>query len=292
MVYINSDWKGVQFLSLVILCHIFPYAFLQLKFADFYSFFNNAACSLAIFTEDDHSTNLHGCSCHGRISSVHVTLIMLVKYRKYKIYQIQYIAFSDVLKRHSLKFGGHFCHVRLVYFLLQVCRCISELCRHRPLQNNTMLSECKSRTDIPEPEVATAFILFYFSIFCFHVLLMIESDNSVDMHIQELFARLLVLLHNPLAREQLATQILTVSTLSWLFHGEIMCYSIVHEKMVFHKQQSFTYDVYNFTTVDIKCFLLPKTFSIFCCISGLSLQSLNRNSCSHMLKLSLNFSST
>lgn len=59
-----------------------------------------------------------------------------------------------------------------------VCKCISELCRHRSLPNNTMLSECKSRTDIPEPE--------------------------------ELFARLLVLLHNPLAREQLATQILTV----------------------------------------------------------------------------------
>ncbi|XVF07807.1 hypothetical protein REPUB_Repub06bG0171700 [Reevesia pubescens] len=59
-----------------------------------------------------------------------------------------------------------------------VCRCIAELCRHRSSYNNNMLDDCKARGDIPNPE--------------------------------ELFARLLVLLHNPLAREQLATQILTV----------------------------------------------------------------------------------
>ncbi|KAF3441780.1 hypothetical protein FNV43_RR15695 [Rhamnella rubrinervis] len=59
-----------------------------------------------------------------------------------------------------------------------VCRCISELCRHRSSDSDTMLSECKARADIPNPE--------------------------------ELFARLLVLLHDPLAGEQLATQILTV----------------------------------------------------------------------------------
>ncbi|KAJ8753981.1 hypothetical protein K2173_001879 [Erythroxylum novogranatense] len=59
-----------------------------------------------------------------------------------------------------------------------VCRCISELCRHRSLNSNSMLNECKTRGDIPSPE--------------------------------ELFARLLVLLHDPLAREQLATQIFSV----------------------------------------------------------------------------------
>nr|POE91853.1 protein shoot gravitropism 6 [Quercus suber] len=59
-----------------------------------------------------------------------------------------------------------------------VCRCISELCRHRPSHSDNMLSECKARSDIPNPE--------------------------------ELLARLVVLLHDPLAREQLATQILTV----------------------------------------------------------------------------------
>ncbi|CAK9157687.1 unnamed protein product [Ilex paraguariensis] len=59
-----------------------------------------------------------------------------------------------------------------------VCKCISELCRRRSSHSDVMLSECKDRTDIPHP--------------------------------QELFARLLVLLHNPLARELLATQILTV----------------------------------------------------------------------------------
>jgi hypothetical protein len=42
-----------------------------------------------------------------------------------------------------------------------------------------MLIECKARADIPNPE--------------------------------ELFTRLVVLLHNPLAKEQLASQILTVS---------------------------------------------------------------------------------
>ncbi|KHG30714.1 HEAT repeat-containing 7A [Gossypium arboreum] len=59
-----------------------------------------------------------------------------------------------------------------------VCRCIAELCRYRSSFNNNMLDDCKDRSDIPNPE--------------------------------ELFARLVVLLHNPLVREQRATQILTV----------------------------------------------------------------------------------
>ncbi|XP_043703621.1 protein SHOOT GRAVITROPISM 6 isoform X1 [Telopea speciosissima] len=57
-----------------------------------------------------------------------------------------------------------------------VCRCISELCRHR--SSNSILTEYRARSDIPNPE--------------------------------ELLARLVVLLHDPLAREQLPTQILTV----------------------------------------------------------------------------------
>ncbi|KAL6133487.1 hypothetical protein ACLB2K_065722 [Fragaria x ananassa] len=59
-----------------------------------------------------------------------------------------------------------------------VCRCISELCRHRSSYSDTMVKDCKARADIPNPE--------------------------------ELFVRLVVLLHDPLAREQLASQILTV----------------------------------------------------------------------------------
>lgn len=59
-----------------------------------------------------------------------------------------------------------------------VCRCISELCRHRSGNNSIMLSECKARTDIPTSE--------------------------------ELFTRLIVLLHDPLAREHQATHILSV----------------------------------------------------------------------------------
>ncbi|CAN4121476.1 unnamed protein product [Withania somnifera] len=59
-----------------------------------------------------------------------------------------------------------------------VCKCISELCRRRSSQSGAAVLECKARADIPHPE--------------------------------ELFARLIVLLHNPLAREQLATHILTV----------------------------------------------------------------------------------
>ncbi|KAL6585414.1 Protein SHOOT GRAVITROPISM 6 [Orobanche minor] len=60
-----------------------------------------------------------------------------------------------------------------------VCRCISELCRKKRTQSDTILSDCKARADIPNPE--------------------------------DLFARLVVLLHNPLAREQLVTQILTLA---------------------------------------------------------------------------------
>lgn len=62
-----------------------------------------------------------------------------------------------------------------------VCRCISELCRHTSMSSSMMLSECKARTDIPSSE--------------------------------ELFARLIVLLHDPLAREQRATHILSVLNL-------------------------------------------------------------------------------
>ncbi|XP_010507584.1 PREDICTED: protein SHOOT GRAVITROPISM 6-like [Camelina sativa] len=58
-----------------------------------------------------------------------------------------------------------------------ICRCISELCRRRS-STTPMLIECKARADIPSPE--------------------------------ELFTRLVVLLHNPLAKDQLASQILTV----------------------------------------------------------------------------------
>lgn len=59
-----------------------------------------------------------------------------------------------------------------------VCRCISELCRHKHTQSDMIVSDYKARADIPNPE--------------------------------DLFARLVVLLHNPLAREQLVTHILTV----------------------------------------------------------------------------------
>ncbi|KAH0886943.1 LOW QUALITY PROTEIN: hypothetical protein HID58_063039 [Brassica napus] len=72
---------------------------------------------------------------------------------------------------------------------MEVCRCISELCRRRS-STTPMLIECKARADIPSPE--------------------------------ELFTRLVVLLHNPLAKEQLATQILTVlNYLSPLFPKNI-----------------------------------------------------------------------
>ncbi|TYH47376.1 hypothetical protein ES332_D11G407600v1 [Gossypium tomentosum] len=71
-----------------------------------------------------------------------------------------------------------------------VCRCIAELCRHRSSYNNNIVGDYKARDDIPSPE--------------------------------ELLARLVVLLHNPLAREQHATQILKVlSYLAPLFPRNI-----------------------------------------------------------------------
>ncbi|KAI4319538.1 hypothetical protein MLD38_033124 [Melastoma candidum] len=60
-----------------------------------------------------------------------------------------------------------------------VCRCISELLKHRSNNSDiTLVSELKARSDIPHPE--------------------------------ELFVRMLVLLHDPLSRDQLASHILTV----------------------------------------------------------------------------------
>jgi hypothetical protein len=47
--------------------------------------------------------------------------------------------------------------------LLQVCRCISELCRHKSSYSDTMLSECKARSDIPNPEVIFAGVYNEFS---------------------------------------------------------------------------------------------------------------------------------
>ncbi|KAK3013387.1 hypothetical protein RJ639_010056 [Escallonia herrerae] len=102
-----------------------------------------AAYSMAILVKDDNTAALYWCDCHGKTPTASISALSHAK--------------------------------RLV---CEVCRCISELCRQRFSQNDTMLLECKARADIPLPE--------------------------------ELFARLLVLLHNPLAREQLATQILTV----------------------------------------------------------------------------------
>ncbi|KAJ8438697.1 hypothetical protein Cgig2_011880 [Carnegiea gigantea] len=62
---------------------------------------------------------------------------------------------------------------------MEICRCISELCRHRLMNSSTMLSEYKARSDIPTSE--------------------------------ELLARLVVLLHDPLARDQRPTHILSKS---------------------------------------------------------------------------------
>ncbi|ONL93625.1 Protein SHOOT GRAVITROPISM 6 [Zea mays] len=59
-----------------------------------------------------------------------------------------------------------------------VCKCITELCRHKFSHTNPLYTEFNASNETPNPE--------------------------------DLFARLVVLLHNPLARGQLATQILTV----------------------------------------------------------------------------------
>lgn len=67
-----------------------------------------------------------------------------------------------------------------------------------------MLSECKARDDIPNPEVE-------YPLMCMMCLRSFSQSSIWHACIQELFARLVVLLHDPLAREQQATQILTVS---------------------------------------------------------------------------------
>ncbi|KAG6412080.1 hypothetical protein SASPL_124746 [Salvia splendens] len=70
-----------------------------------------------------------------------------------------------------------------------VCRCISELCRHKSTQSDVIVSDFKARADLPSPE--------------------------------DLFARFVVLLHNPLVREQLVTNILAVC---FLYHCLIYIY--------------------------------------------------------------------
>ncbi|KAJ6851452.1 protein SHOOT GRAVITROPISM 6 isoform X1 [Iris pallida] len=62
-----------------------------------------------------------------------------------------------------------------------VCKCISELFRHRSSHTNVTFCELSSSNNLPNP----------------------------DVNLMDLFARLIVLLHDPLAREQLATRILT-----------------------------------------------------------------------------------
>lgn len=96
----------------------------------------------------------------------------------------------------------------------QVCRCISELCRHRSYYSNSMLSECQARTDIPHPEVQLCCV--YINDIVFVVIKCCRRLSVLGHVFQELFARLVVLLHDPLAREQLATQILTVRASSFV----------------------------------------------------------------------------
>lgn len=61
------------------------------------------------------------------------------------------------------------------------------------------------------------FLILRFDIFVYRYLCNLICDRNalpvglIINEIQDLFARLVVLLHNPLAREQLVTQILTVS---------------------------------------------------------------------------------
>lgn len=96
--------------------------------------FDFAACSLAFSVEDDHSTGLYWCSCHGRIFFASLLCTCLLE-----------------CTLHSSSMCWHKSTNGLL--LLQVCRCISELCRHRSSRSSTMLTECKARADIPNPEV-------------------------------------------------------------------------------------------------------------------------------------------
>lgn len=45
-----------------------------------------------------------------------------------------------------------------ICYFLQVCRCISELCRQRFSNSDSMISECKARSDIPNPVVKSVAI--------------------------------------------------------------------------------------------------------------------------------------
>ena len=67
--------------------------------------------------------------------------------------------------------------------LLQVCRCISELCRHRPSHSDNMLSECKAHSDIPNPEVGSllASVRYLVSDFFVHFMTITSAKWLVHM---------------------------------------------------------------------------------------------------------------
>lgn len=92
-----------------------------------------------------------------------------------------------------------------------------------------MLDECKARADIPNHEVKNflfdSFLVYFFVVLVKNDRISHLSNCAFD---QELLARLLVLLHDPLAQDQLATQILTVRmTIPAFLHLLLICIKFV-----------------------------------------------------------------
>lgn len=67
--------------------------------------------------------------------------------------------------------------------ILQVCRCISELCRHKPSYGDTILSECKARSDIPSPEVESLLVSLNYLILLLFSTILHNANNMSRAHV-------------------------------------------------------------------------------------------------------------
>lgn len=141
----------------------------------------SVACSVAFSVEDDYPPGLYWCCCNCKfkvynfISYIfcvwklfqHVNIICSFLYMTgVYIWVFAWVQSFLFPSRNEwiLNFCMHLIRLVLSFWQnllnnwnalvpFQVCRCISELCRHRSSNSNALLSECKSRTDIPNPEV-------------------------------------------------------------------------------------------------------------------------------------------
>lgn len=228
-----DSWNGGKFYFFSLLINFFHLFFVGSLFLlilyllilptnSFELILDCTAYSLAFSVEDDYSTNLHWCCGHGKSCVGHFNLIFrcMINFI-HSLYDLQIVWKYKFIA----KLNFYFCRIfslanEMTSLLLYRCAGVSQNCGGighiaticwvsvKPVLIYQLL-----RYDITNS-------LNFFNIYNSLLIVKKEPLFPVSAHIawlnnlclmQELLARLVVLLHNPLAREQLATQILTVS---------------------------------------------------------------------------------